>query len=308
MPKRLPLNPHLIRALRERKGMTQEALADACHAADNPVEPRTIQRFEKGGRGDVQKIEAIARALGCHPQDLLDPIHGQLGAFANQHPPLHLTRWTAKETSSLIWQSVFRASSVLSINQRPDSFFIRTPSVYDHYWAGFCPPILDPASAEFRQWRAWADNARGTQHRVEREARRVHFSGFSPSEQLLAAPRHVLEDTISDWQTLGDNRAITLIDPDPWSSLRKAITTDIVDPLVPVPDFLHWNRLLIVDDDLLVVRSECSFSFAVLTGNRQRIASLRNQVEHLLATHGFAEPPKTKHTVGRLIAHIGREN
>lgn len=63
-----------IRRLREQARLTQVELARAAG-----VHPMTISRLERGARrlSDAVTIAAIARALGCAPGDLLEPM-GQL--------------------------------------------------------------------------------------------------------------------------------------------------------------------------------------------------------------------------------------
>lgn len=71
------LSPDTIRSLRERRGLTQKALADAVGVTD-----KAVSKWETGrGLPDLSLLEPIARALGVSIAELLT---GEVHANANR--------------------------------------------------------------------------------------------------------------------------------------------------------------------------------------------------------------------------------
>ncbi|MFI6910076.1 helix-turn-helix domain-containing protein [Nonomuraea sp. NPDC050394] len=91
MPKRHPASPDdwsvaytrtvagNIRAHRERRRMSVQALADRCTALGYPLERTNLNKLESGGRASMSVAEllVLARALDTPPMLLLVPLHDE---------------------------------------------------------------------------------------------------------------------------------------------------------------------------------------------------------------------------------------
>lgn len=66
------MNKTLIKELRQKKGWTQEILADKCN-----ISVRTIQRLESGEDGNLSTLNLIAQAFDVKVGDLFESIGNQ---------------------------------------------------------------------------------------------------------------------------------------------------------------------------------------------------------------------------------------
>ncbi|ANZ35564.1 hypothetical protein BBK82_05170 [Lentzea guizhouensis] len=69
----LPFSGSALRALRERAGLTQKALADACREAGYGTSRGNIAKLEtQGSRPVPPLLRALTEALSCKVDDLLE--------------------------------------------------------------------------------------------------------------------------------------------------------------------------------------------------------------------------------------------
>lgn len=74
----MPINPETLKALRERRNLSQQALADRAEEIKGPVGKRTIARIETGETPPEKvrrhTLERLAKALDVKPEELCKPI------------------------------------------------------------------------------------------------------------------------------------------------------------------------------------------------------------------------------------------
>lgn len=76
----------VIRALRQRQGLSQQALAQRLCISD-----KTVSKWETGrGLPDIGLLEPLAAALGVSPAELLA---GAIAVNGNRHADLRRSRW-----------------------------------------------------------------------------------------------------------------------------------------------------------------------------------------------------------------------
>ena len=74
----MPINPETLKALREKRNLSQQALADRAEEIKGPVGKRTIARIETGETPPEKvrryTLERLAKALDVKPEELCKPI------------------------------------------------------------------------------------------------------------------------------------------------------------------------------------------------------------------------------------------
>lgn len=101
-----------LRRTRERRGWTQQALAERLEAIDLPIDRSTIAKIEAGSRGvSVDEVLAFAVALGVAPMSLMLPRSGGRVRIA---PGVEVDSWVA----AAWWRGVFPLGDDAALEDR----------------------------------------------------------------------------------------------------------------------------------------------------------------------------------------------